>query len=226
MNETRPSTASLLAGVELAAADRAAERLLDALEPGSRRCLASVSHTITSAPARAQTSAIPEPMSPAPTTPTRSIPTSALSLILVARPIRWPQCMDRRRHRRLEQPRYRSVVRYRWHRPAWQPTRARSRAIRPERAVRAAAPSSPEASRWRRCALIASTSSSRPRPSIATVATMGGDQSRCSPSISMPWRSRTVASDTAPVGLVDDEHVADLEQAGLARLDRVAPTRA
>ena len=46
--------------------------------------LASVSHTITSAPPRAQTSAIPEPMSPAPTTPTRSIPTSALSLILVA----------------------------------------------------------------------------------------------------------------------------------------------
>ena len=42
--------------------------------------------------------------------------------------------------------------------------------------------------------------------------------------MSIPWRSRTVASDAAAVGLVDDEHVADLEQAGLARLDRVAPT--
>ena len=42
-----------------------------------------MSQTITWDPARAQTSAIPAPMSPAPTTPTRSIPTSALPLSLV-----------------------------------------------------------------------------------------------------------------------------------------------
>ena len=54
---------------------------------------------------------------------------------------------------------------------------------------------------------------------------MGGDQSRCSPEHEHPLQVADGRFHAAAIGLVDDEHIADLEQAGLARLDRVAPTR-
>ena len=71
----------------------------------------------------------------------------------------------------------------------------------------------------------------RPRRSRPTVATIG----TCHPALAAPppspdsssicCRSRRVSCDAGPVGLVDDEDVGDLHQAGLVGLHAVAPAR-
>ena len=64
-----------------------------------------------------------------------------------------------------------------------------------------------------------------PAPVVAVVQTIGGRQSRLPASSSMPSRSLHGLGRAGAVGLVDDEHVGDLEQAGLRGLHRVAPSR-
>ena len=80
----------------------------------------------------------------------------------------------------------------------------------------------PSASMCARCASSCSTSSSTPWPRAASVLTIGTRQPRLG-------RQRQHAADLAHhrvgqrvVGLVDDDHVGDLHDAGLQRLDRVA----
>ena len=169
------------------------ERVLDAHQAADA-VLTSVSHTITSAPARAQTSAMPEPMSPAPTTPTRSIPTSALSLTLCCDQFRGSSVWidnsvsdssgdaieartaadgigllgDPLEHNRANSSRTRSSRRSRE-----LPGRHEMTAMRGDRV-----------------------------DELVEAAAFGGDRgddrrrpfAACSPSMSMPWRSRTVAS--------------------------------
>ena len=55
-----------------------------------------MSQTVTAHPALAETSAIPAPMSPAPTTPTRSMPSLIVLVLLGRRPRSGgsPQCKD------------------------------------------------------------------------------------------------------------------------------------
>ena len=74
----------------------------------------------------------------------------------------------------------------------------------------------------------ASTASQRsPMPSLhaATVATIGGRQSASAERSSICSRSRRRLGNSGAIGLVDDEHIADLEQTRLVRLHRVAPAR-
>ena len=72
-------------------------------------------------PSARDTSAIPIPMSPAPTTPTRSMSTFAILCVMGAlsdpRADRGPQCTDRATRRRPERPRYRSAGPHRRRRP-------------------------------------------------------------------------------------------------------------
>ena len=75
-------------------------------------------------------------------------------------------------------------------------------------------------------ASIASTRSSTPWPLWATVLTIGGRHApSAAPRLSTERRSRTHLVGAVAVGLVDDVHVADLEDAGLCRLDAVAHAR-
>ena len=83
--------------------------------------------------------------------------------------------------------------------------------------------SSPDDSRCSRCCCTASTSSSTPSPSTASVATIGGRQVDHLRQVEHLLEVPPGVVDPGPVGLVDDEHVADLHQPGLVGLHRVAP---
>ena len=84
--------------------------------------------------------------------------------------------------------------------------------------------SSPDDSSQARCRSSSATRSSSPSPARATVLTIGGSQppSGRSASLTIDRRSRPYLVGALAVGLVDHEHVADLEDAGLRGLDAVA----
>ena len=180
------------------------------------RSSGSMSHTITWDPERAQTSAIPEPMSPAPTTPTRSMPTCSPLADAVAQSIRrehpWPQCTDRALRRRLGRatlskrgPLQMASACFASHSRTIARNSSRTRSSRRCRELAGRLEMRAGARRWRR----ASSSSPRPRwrPSSSD---RRRTSSRCSaelehaargrgPSPSTPPRSALLTTNTSPI---------------------------